>query len=103
MKADGSEQTQMTDDDRNNWFPHVSPDGKRVVFVSYFKGDVAPGDHPANKNIEIRLMSAEGGAVRTLIATDPARGELGGQGTMNVNSWAPNSKEFAFVTYEFVD
>ena len=45
----------------------------------------------------------EGGAVRTLIATDPARGELGGQGTMNVNSWAPNSKEFAFVTYEFVD
>ena len=103
MKADGSEQTQMTDDDRNNWFPHVSPDGKLVVFVSYFKGDVAPGDHPANKNIEIRLMSAEGGAVRTLIATDPARGELGGQGTMNVNSWAPNSKEFAFVTYEFVD
>ena len=103
MKADGSEQTQMTDDDRNNWFPHVSPDGKLVVFVSYFKGDVAPGDHPANKNIEIRLMSAKGGAVRTLIATDPARGELGGQGTMNVNSWAPNSKEFAFVTYEFVD
>ena len=103
MRADGSEQTQMTDDEMNNWFPHISPDGKNVVFVSYFKGDVAPGDHPANKNILIRQMSSQGGAVKTLVATDPEKGEKGGQGTMNVNSWAPDSKRFAFVTYEFVD
>lgn len=103
MKADGSEQTQMTDDDRNNWFPHVSPDGKQVVFVSYYKDDVAPGDHPANKNICIRRMSAEGGPIETLIATDPEKGEKGGQGTMNVNSWSPDSRKFAFVTYVFED
>ncbi len=102
MDADGKNQTQMTDDAMNNWFPHVSPDGKKVVFVSYFKDEVAPGDHPANKNICIRMMDAKGGAVETLLATDPARGEVGGQGTMNVNSWAPDSKRFAFVTYEFV-
>ena len=103
MNADGSEQTQMTHDEANNWFPHISPDGERVVFVSYYVGDVAPGDHPANKNIRIRMMNADGAGVTTLIATDPDRGELGGQGTMNVNSWAPDSKRFAFVTYEFVD
>ena len=103
MRTDGSEQTQMTADDSNNWFPHVSPDGRRVVFVSYYKGDVAPGDHPANKNIRIRLMDACGGPITTLIATDPDKGELGGQGTMNVNSWAPDSRRFAFVTYVFED
>lgn len=103
MQADGTCQTQMTFDEANNWFPHISPDGKRVVFVSYYVGDVAPGDHPANKNIRIRMMNADGSDVTTLIATDPAKGELGGQGTMNVNSWAPDSKKFAFVTYEFVD
>lgn len=96
MRKDGSEQTQMTDDQMNNWFPHISPDGKKVVFVSYYKEDVAPGDHPANKNIQIRMMSAQGGDVITLM------NEFGGQGTMNVNSWAPDSKRFAFVTYEFV-
>lgn len=103
MRADGSEQTQMTHDEANNWFPHISPDGERVVFVSYYVGDVAPGDHPANKNIRIRMMNADGTGVTTLIATDPDKGELGGQGTMNVNSWSPDSRRFAFVTYEFVD
>ena len=93
----------MTHDEANNWFPHISPDGKHVVFVSYYVGDVAPGDHPANKNIRIRMMNADGSDVTTLIATDPDKGELGGQGTMNVNSWSPDSRRFAFVTYEFVD
>jgi TolB protein len=37
---------------------------------------------------------------------DPAAGKIvtleklfGGQGTMNVNSWSPDSKQFAFITY----
>ena len=95
MKADGSEQTQMTfDETRNSWFPHISPDGKLVVFITYTKGDVSPGDHPLNKNVELRLMSAEGGEAKTLIKL------FGGQGTINVNSWAPDSKRFAFVSYK---
>lgn len=95
MKADGSDQTQMTfDTESNNWFPHVSPDGENVVFISYKKGDVAPGDHPANKNIEIRLMDHTGGQFITIIKA------FGGQGTLNVNSWAPDSERFAFVTYK---
>jgi Tol biopolymer transport system component len=94
MKADGSEQTQMTfDEDRNSWFPHVSPDGKQIVYIAYKKGDLAPNQHLPNKNVELRLMPATGGTPQTLTEL------FGGQGTINVNSWAPDSKRFAFVSY----
>ena len=98
MKADGSEQTQMTDDPHwNTWFPHISPDRKKVVMVAYQEGDVRPGDHVPNKDVEIRLMtgSDEGGwsNPRTILRL------FGGQGTINVNSWAPDSQRFAFVSY----
>lgn len=94
MNADGSEQTQMTFDESNSWFPHVSPDGEAISYITYRKGDVAPGDHPANKQVEIRVMSSSGGEYRTLVEL------FGGQGTLNVNSWSPDSKQLAFVSYE---
>lgn len=94
MKADGTDQTQMTfDETRNAWFPHVSPDGKQVVFLTYYKGDLEPGQHLANKNVELRIMPATGGESRLLVKL------FGGQGTINVNSWAPDSRHFAFVSY----
>ena len=94
MKADGSEQTQMTHDESNSWFAHISPDGKQVAYITYMKGDVEPGAHPPHKNVEIRLMSAEGGDFRTLVKL------FGGQGTLNVNSWSPCGKKIAFVSYQ---
>jgi TolB protein len=97
MNADGSEQSQMTFDESNNWFPHVSPDAESVAFIAYRKGDVAPGDHPANKNVEIRLMASVGGESRTLVKL------FGGQGTINVNSWSPDSRKLAFVSYQLKD
>lgn len=97
MKADGSEQTQMTFDESNSWFPHLSPDGKTVAYITYYKDDVAPGDHPPNKNVELRLMSSEGGEHRTLVKL------FGGQGTLNVNSWSPCGKKLAFVSYRLKD
>ena len=94
MKADGSEQKQMSfHNDLNSWFPHPSPDGKQIVYICYYKEDVAPGDHPPNKKVELRLMSAEGGESRLLAKL------FGGQGTINVNSWAPDSRRLAFVSY----
>ncbi|MBO7745881.1 TolB family protein [Paenibacillus sp. MWE-103] len=93
MNADGGEPTQMTFDESNAWFPHVSPDGRAVAYLVYRKGDVAPNDHPANKQVELRLMPSEGGAFRTLAAL------FGGQGTINVNSWSPDSRKLAFVSY----
>lgn len=93
MEADGSNPVQMTFDEANTWFPHVSPDGRTVACITYAKGDVAPGDHPPNKNVEIRVFPAEGGSPRTLVKL------FGGQGTLNVNSWAPDSRQLAFVSY----
>lgn len=101
MKSDGSEQTQMTHDKHwNTWFPHISPDKQKVVMVAYHETDVKPGEHVPNKNVELRLMtrnensSAEWSEPRTILKL------FGGQGTINVNSWASDSKRFAFVIYE---
>lgn len=94
MNADGSSPTQMTfTQDVYSWFPHVSPDGKEVVFLAYHKGEVAPDQHLADKQVELRIMPANGGKPEALIQL------FGGQGTMNVNSWSPDSKKIAFVSY----
>ncbi|MFV0420529.1 MAG: TolB family protein [Dysgonomonas sp.] len=95
MKADGTEQTQMTfDDDRNSWFPHLSTDGKHVVYIAYKKGDLEPHEHLRYKHVEIRLIPTSGGEPETLLKL------FGGQGSFNVNSWSPNSNQFAFVSYK---
>lgn len=96
MDADGQDQTRMTwDEESNCWFPHLSPDGKQVVYIAYKKGDVAPGDHPPCKHVEIRLMDADGENTRTLVRL------FGGQGTLNVNSWSPDGTQLAFVSYGY--
>jgi Tol biopolymer transport system component len=91
MKPDGSGPEQMTDDPLNNWFPHVSPDGGRIAFLSY-SDDVAPDDHPFYKEVYLRLMSPNGGEPRVIAYL------YGGQGTINVPSWAPDSRRLAFVS-----
>ena len=58
MKADGSQQEQLTFDEYNNWFPHVSPDGKQIVFLSFLP-EVKADDHPFYKHVYIRLMPVE--------------------------------------------
>jgi Tol biopolymer transport system component len=93
MGLDGSNPTQMTFDESNSWFGHVSPDGKRVAYIAYRKGDVEPGAHPPNKDVQLRLMASSGGSF-TVIA-----GLFGGQGTINVNSWSPDNQTVAFVSY----
>lgn len=94
MKSDGREQTQMTfDEDRNSWFPHLSPDGKSAVYIAYKKDDVQPHEHLRYKDVELRMMSSTGGNLETLTRL------FGGQGSFNVNSWSPDSTKFAFVSY----
>lgn len=91
MKPDGTDQAQITDDEFNNWFPHISPDGKWIVFLSYGT-DVNASDHPYYKQVYIRLMPVEGGKPRVIAYV------YGGQGTMNVPSWSPDSARIAFVS-----
>ena len=93
MNNDGSNQQQITFDTYNDWFPHPSPDGKWIVFLSYID-KVDPGSHPAFKRVMLRMIS-------TVDAKPVMLTKLfGGQGTINVPSWSPDSKKFAFVSYE---
>jgi TolB protein len=91
MKPDGSAQEQVTNDEFNNWFPHPSPDGKWLVFLSFDK-DVK--GHPEDKDVSLRIMPLAGGKIETLAKL------FGGQGTINVPSWSPDSKRIAFVSYQ---
>ncbi len=90
IRPDGADLQQMTDDEAVNWFPHPSPDGKHVVYLAY---PPKTAGHPANLDVALCLMPAAGGAARTLCDL------FGGQGTINVPSWAPDSHAFAFVRY----
>ena len=79
-----------------DWFPHISPDGKRMVYIGYPAG--TPTHNSRELQVELKLTTVSGDQVdknaRTIVTT------MGGQGSLNVNSWAPDSKRFAYVHYE---
>lgn len=91
MKPDGSAPEQLTFDDYNNWFPHISPDGKWIAFIS-FPPDIPVDSHPSYKRVTLKLMPVSGGAPKVIAYL------YGGQGTINVPSWSPDSKSIAFVS-----
>ena len=93
MHPDGTGQERVTNDDTNDWFPHFSPDSKWMVFLSYPK-DVT--GHPANKDVWLRIMSMSDGSIHPLAHL------LGGQGTINVASWSPDSQHLGFVSYHLL-
>jgi Tol biopolymer transport system component len=92
MRADGSDQEQLTEDEYNNWFPHPSPDGKALVFLSYEKGETG---HPADRDVTLRLTLEDR-------KVDVLGRFLGGQGTVNVPCWSPDGRRIAFVTYQLL-
>ncbi len=94
MRPDGSGAEQLTRDAYSNWFPHPSPNGRWVVFITYLEDQGQ--EHPFGKQVKLRLMNVRDGSVRDL--TPPF---LGGQGTINVPSWSPDSRHVAFVAYEY--
>jgi TolB protein len=91
MRPDGSELEQLTFDQEVNWFPHWAPDGASAVYLSFPPGTIG---HPADRTVKLKV-------VRENAWTDPRTVVtlFGGQGTINVNSWAPDSDRFAFVAY----
>jgi Tol biopolymer transport system component len=91
MQPDGSSPEQITSDEWHNWFPHISPDGQWIAFISFPK-EVDAADHPYYKQVMLRVMPAAGGAPRTVAYV------YGGQGTINVPSWSPDSRMLAFVS-----
>jgi len=93
MRADGTGQEQVTFDEFNNWFPHISPDGKWMVFLSY---NMDLTGHPENKDVMLRIMSLSDRKINVLAKL------FGGQGTINVHSWSPDSQRLAFVSYHYL-
>jgi len=116
MRADGSEQEQVTFDEEHDWFPHISPNGKWMVFLTY---DKSVSGHPENKDVMLRLMSlkqnplsqnppketddtkARSASIKDAKITVLAK-LFGGQGTINVPSWSPDGSQVAFVSYHLV-
>jgi Tol biopolymer transport system component len=91
MKPDGTGNEQLTFDEYNNWFAHISPDNKWIAFIS-FPTTIDPGDHPFYKRVMLRLMPVNGGEPKVIAYL------FGGQGTINTPSWSPDSKRIAFVS-----
>jgi len=91
MRADGSEQEQVTFGEDNDWFPHISPDGQQMAFLTY---DASVKGHPENKDVTLRMMTLKDKKITVLAKL------FGGQGTMNVPSWSPDGSKFAFVSYQ---
>ena len=61
-----------------------------MAFLTYER-DVT--GHPENKNVMLQLMNLADKKITVLANL------LGRQGTINVPSWAPDSKSLAFVSY----
>jgi TolB protein len=94
MKTDGSAQEQVTrDPDYADWFAHPSPDGRLLLFLSYHR---TVQGHPANEDVALRVLSLSDHQVKVLTRL------FGGQGTINVPSWSPDSQAVAFVSYRLV-
>ncbi|MBQ8642015.1 MAG: TolB family protein [Clostridia bacterium] len=96
MDADGGNPVRITDNGRHNWFPHISPDGGVIACISYDPREVEPGDHPPDKQVEIRRISPDGREDTAVIRF------FGGQGSLNVNSFL-DSRTLAFVRYEITE
>jgi len=90
MRPDGKDLQQMTDDARVNWFPHPNPNGEMLVYLSYPTGTLG---HPGDLDVELRAMPVTGGAPEVLVKLH------GGQGTINVPSWSPDGRHFAYCRY----
>jgi TolB protein len=91
MRPDGTGREQLTFDEYNDWFPHISPDGKWVLFIS-FPPDIDPNSHPSYKRVMLRMIPVTLGEPKVIAYL------YGGQGTINVPSWSPDSKQVAFVS-----
>lgn len=92
INADGTEPRQMVESEHSDWFPHPSPDGRHLAFLRYLEDQGQA--HPFGRDVQLMMQDLETGRVRSITEVF-----WGGQGTLNVPSWAPDSRRLAFVSY----
>jgi len=84
--------------DAQDWFPHISPDGKWLYTISY------PIDHPDHSYIgegmKIRLLRLDNGVAAKGAELTTVRTFFGGQGAGNTGGWSSDSTKFAWTEYE---
>ena len=96
MDTDESNHEQCSNDGFNNWFRQLSPDGTKVVFLSYIDV-IDPGSHPPFKKVMLRILNPDIKIIYKLFEL------FGGQRTLNIPSRSLDSKRFAFVSYALID
>jgi len=96
MLADGSSPEQMTFDEPSNWFAHINPNNQKATIISYVEDQAQ--QHPFGRMVKLRLLDLQDKSIKDL--TEPF---YGGQGTINVPSWSPDGKKFAYVLYSLID
>ncbi len=96
--SDDSKAERVTSDELEDWFPHPSPDGKMMLVFSFPKGTAGHNDRMAG--VQLRLFPLPGAKLNREMKPQELTTFFGGQGTINVNSWSPDSKRFAYVIYE---
>lgn len=88
--------TLVVSDSLEDWFPHISPDGKKMVYIAYPSGTAT--HDPRTVPIQFKLVAIDHNKVAA--SQKVIINAIGGQGSINVNSWSPDSTRFAYVTYE---
>jgi len=69
-----------------------------MVFLSY---DKSVTGRPENKDVMLRIVSLDEKNMSEKKISVLAK-LLGGQGTIDVPSWSPDSKKVAFVSYQLI-
>jgi len=96
---DDARAERVTDDALEDWFPHPSPNGKLLLFLSFPAGTTGHNDRAAR--VQLRTVPMPGDRIAPIVPKTVVE-VTGGQGTINVNSWSPESTRFAYVTYQLV-